>query len=175
MTGTALPTDDECRIRAKAARDARLKEVALRSGEAGYNAFASVYNNFIDIIKQEVTAITAVLEPLITIDKFVYNNFVEPQLSMVKEASDVVKRTIKIPAQVIGAVSSACPKAAKNQVAVNKVEKFATQDIDKLKNKADRFKYFLYYQEEVLQALQDLPDSVDGLKAPSYSEFIKTI
>ena len=163
--------DNTCKERAKAARDKRLKEARDKGGEVLYNAIASSYNTFVDILQQEVNAVVAVLEPIITLDKFIFDNFVKPPLSAVKSAAKVAQKTIKIPAAMIGAVSSACEQEANNQKAVNKVEQFLTQDLDHLQNKLDNFEYHSIATDKTLQALKDLPDSVDGLRAPSYQEF----
>ena len=164
--------DSECKKKAKAARCRFLQDAANKGGEALYSALATVYNTFVDLLKTMVQVVVAFIEPIITIDKFVFDTFVKPPLSAVKSLASTLQRTVVIPAQIIGATGNACKAESQNAVAVKKVEQHMTRDLNWLVNKLDKMEYSGLISQDQLDALRAFPDKVDGLKAPTWNDFI---
>lgn len=168
---TAQPTDSTCTKSAKQAVINVLEAAANKGGELLYNALATAYNTFINLIQQEANAVVAVIEPLLTLDQFIFDNFVKPPLDSALSLVTTIQQTIKVPAQAIGATSGACNQESGNRTAVQKIEDFLTRDAGALKNKLDNYQYHSVISEKTLAALKALPSYMDKLRAPSYADF----
>lgn len=164
---------DKCQEKAKESMLKRLGELVLKGGKPAYNAFVSTVNSFIDTLSTLAGAVVAVIEPIITIDKFVFDNFIKPQAETILSTAKQIRDVVKIPAQAIGAASNDCPGGRQNAEAIKKISEQGTKGMDRLVNSVEKYEYDTERRNRVLQALKKLPDYVDKLKITStYEEFI---
>jgi hypothetical protein len=141
-----------------------------RGGWELYDALAKTYNAFISLVVQTADAVVAVIEPLLTIDQFIYDNFVKPPLQSVKALAKTVTQTVKIPAQTMGVTSGACKQESDNKSAIQRIEQYVIQDLDWLGNKIDNFEYHHAISQKSLDALKKLPSYMNNFKMPLSSE-----
>lgn len=168
-----------CKRTTKKKIQAIMCQAAKTGGEPAFEAYKTAHNAFVSQLSGMANSIVAVVEPILTIDKFVIETFVRPPLDATVKILEETTKTIKVPLRIIGSLDST-GQCAKFHTGLRKTTDscvaFLTRDFTKISNIADELEEWVGDRTQLIEDLHALADTVSDLSIDQdFQEFITTI
>jgi hypothetical protein len=152
---------------------------ANAGGEPAFDAMKDSWNAFVGVMAALVDTVVTVIEPVLTIDTFVIENFVLPALDATVNILETSQKTLTSPFRLVASINPG-PKCNKYHAGIksgmDKCINFITLDYTKLLNKKESLEEWVTDRQEFIDSLHAMADSVNNLQvSASYQEFLDII
>jgi hypothetical protein len=174
-----LSSHSDCKTKTKGLIRKALCAVIKAGGRPAFEAVKQAHNAFINTLSGLASTIILVIEPIVTIDKFVIETFVKPPLVATIAVVDGATKAFTIPLRVIRSLDklNECGRFHTNlRGSMDTAIQFLRKDLLKLKFLSEELDLWIEDSEARIQEIKDFADRISFLLiVEDYEVFVNNV